>query len=113
VICGIGDPGRQRDGAVGDAGLLDPVAEVGPHIGVVQRLGVGEAHVGAIADHLDAALLEIGGAGVLEHDLVAALAVHLVGGDVQVEELALVLGEPVAVGVDEHGVLLPVDARDL
>ena len=47
------------------------------------------------------------GVGVVEHDLVAALAVDLVGGDVQVEELDLVLGE--AVHLEQRDDLLLVD----
>src|SRR5688572_32488955 len=54
-------------------------------VGVVQRLGVREPHLGAVTDELEAALLERRRVGVLEHDLVAALAVDLVGRDVEVE----------------------------
>jgi hypothetical protein len=48
---------------------------------------------------------------VLEHDLVPALAVHLVGGDVEVEELRFLLREPVL--LEEDGVLLAIDRRHL
>src|SRR5690606_7598172 len=48
--------GRGRCGRSGCGGLLDPLAEVGLHVGVVERLRVGEAHVGAVAHDLEAAL---------------------------------------------------------
>ena len=85
--------------------------EVGRDVGVVQRLGVREPHLGAGAHEVEAALLQLGRVGVVEHDLVAALAVDLVGGDVEVEELGLVLGE--AVLVEQRRVLLAVDRRHL
>ena len=91
--------------------FLHPGAEVGLDVGLVQRLGVGEAHVGRLAHEVQAALLQLRGVGVLEHDLVAALAVDLVGGDVQVEELGLPLREPVL--VDQRGVLGAVDRGHL
>lgn len=91
--------------------FLDPRAQVGLDVGLVEGLGVGEAHVGRLPHDVDALLLELGGVGVLQHDLVAPLTVDLVGGDVQVEELGLPLGELVL--VDEGGVLGPVDGRDL
>jgi hypothetical protein len=48
---------------------------------------------------------------MLEHDLVAALAVDLVGHDVQVEELDLLVGELVLLA--QRGRLLAVDRRHL
>ena len=94
-----------------------------------RRLGVGDVGVsgatyvsysalvyakrslGAVAHELQRALLELGRVGVLEHDLVATLAVDLVGRDVEVEELGLLLGE--AVLLEQHRVLAAVDRGHL
>src|SRR5690242_20013048 len=65
--------------------LLDVVA--------IERGGVEQPHLRAHLADLQAARLQLGRGRVLQHDLVAALAVDLVGDDVQVEELDLLVGE--------------------
>ena len=58
-------------------------------VGLVQRLGVGEASLGDFTHELPRSAAEVGRVGVVEHDLVAALAVDLVGRDMDREELGL------------------------
>src|SRR3954463_9148628 len=82
LTCGIwpGCSGRQVE--LGERKFL-------LHIVAVQRGGVEQPHLGADLADLQAACLQFHGVGVLQHDLVAALAMDLVGDDVQVEELHL------------------------
>src|SRR3984893_12814273 len=65
------------------------------HEGAVQTAHVLPAHLRGLAYLVDGFLLSVGGDAVTLDDLVAALAVHLVGLDVDGEELHLVVAEPV------------------
>ena len=69
------------------------------------------AHLGGLAHRIGGVGLPLRGGAVALHDLIAALAVHLVGVDVDGEELHLVIGEAV-VRAERREIAL-VDAGDL
>src|SRR5207247_1182161 len=79
--------------------------------GAVEPGHVLPTHQGGMTHGLDRLGLLLGGRGVTLDDRVAALAVHLVGLDVDREELDLVVGE--AVVRLERRQVAPVDARHL
>ncbi|SOZ27985.1 exported hypothetical protein [Cupriavidus taiwanensis] len=78
---------------------------------VIERGRVQQPHLRADLADVQAALLQLRRIGVLQHDLVAALAVDLVRDDMQVEELDLFVSELVLVA--QRRGLLAVDRRHL
>src|SRR6266446_5801880 len=82
---------RQWGGAL----LGHPLEVFLQHEGAVQAAHVLPAHLGGLTYLVDGFLLPLGRGAVTLDDLVAALAVHLVGLDVDGEELYLVVAEPV------------------
>src|SRR5579872_5788925 len=81
--------------ALGHLELLD--RNVLGDIVPIERGGVEQPHLRTDLADLEAPLLQFDRVGVLQHDLVAALAMNLVGDDVQVEELHLLIRELVFV----------------
>src|SRR6267142_477619 len=65
------------------------------HEGAMQTAHVLPAHLRGLAYLVDGFLLPVGRGAVTLDDLIAALAVHLIGLDVDGEELHLVVAEPV------------------